>query len=63
MDLSGIATLIGVARGEAVALALMLALFIYVPVCLLMFATPRPWRDGLAVVATAAALMLLARAI
>jgi hypothetical protein len=55
--------LIGVARGEAVALALMLALFIYVPVCLMMFATPRPWRDGLAVLATAAALILLARAI
>lgn len=55
--------LIGVARGEAVALALMLVLFIYVPVCLMMFATPRPWRDGLAVAATATALMLLARAI
>jgi len=41
----------------------MLALFIYVPTCLMMFATPRPWRDGLAVLATAAALMLLARTI
>jgi len=41
----------------------MLALFIYVPTCPMMFATPRPWRDGLAVLATAAALMLLARTI
>jgi len=53
--------LVGIARGEAVALALMLALLVYVPVCLIMFATRRPVRDGLAVLASAAALAVLVR--
>jgi hypothetical protein len=47
---------IGVPRGEAVSLALLLALFVYVPVCLLMFATRRPWRDGLVLFAGASVL-------
>ena len=53
--------LIGMARGDAVSLALMLALLVYVPICLLMFATRHPVRDGLAVLAVATALVLLAR--
>ena len=53
--------LLGMARGEAVSLALMLALLVYVPICLLMFATRHPVCDGLAVLAGAAALALLAR--
>ncbi len=52
---------LGMARGEAVSLALLLALFVYVPACLLMLATRHPWRDGLAVIAAAAALLALAR--
>lgn len=52
--------MIGVPRGEAVSLALLLALFFYVPVCLLMFATKRPWRDGLLLLAGAGALAIVA---
>lgn len=55
--------LLGLARGEAVSLALMLALIVYVPVCLMMFATRRPVRDGLAVLAVAAMLALSARTV
>jgi hypothetical protein len=52
----------GVPRGEAVSLALLLALFVYVPACLCMFATRRPWRDGLALFAGAGALAIIAAA-
>jgi hypothetical protein len=55
--------LVGLARGEAVSLALMLALLVYVPICLIMFATRHPLRDGLAVLAAAATLALLAQAV
>jgi hypothetical protein len=53
--------LVGMARSEAVSLALLVALFVYVAAWLLMFASRHPWRDGLAVMAAAAALMALAR--
>lgn len=52
--------LIGMARGEALSLALLLALFVYIPVCLLMFATRAPVRDGLAVVGLGSALAAVA---
>jgi hypothetical protein len=52
--------LAGMPRGEAVSLALLVALFVYVPACLLMIATPRPWRDGLALCGAAALLAALA---
>ncbi len=52
--------LVGVPRGEAISLATMLALFVYVPACLAMFATSRPWRDGAGLIAVAAALALVA---
>lgn len=52
--------LLGVPRAEAVSLALLLALFVYVPACLLMFATRRPWRRGLALIGSAGALAALA---
>ncbi|MFN4039226.1 MAG: hypothetical protein ACK4IB_07805 [Erythrobacter sp.] len=55
--------LIGMARGEALSLALLLALPVYIPLCLLMFATRAPVRDGLAVVGGGGALMALAAAI
>lgn len=52
--------LVGIVRSEAVSLAALLALFVYVPACLAMFVTRRPIRDGvtlltLAVTAIAAA--------
>lgn len=53
--------LLGMARGEAVSLALMLALLVYVPICLMMFATRHPVRDGFKVLAVATAFVLLAR--
>lgn len=52
--------LFGVPRGEAVSLALLLALFAYLPACLLMVATHRPWRDGLVLCGAAALLAALA---
>jgi len=52
--------LAGVPRGEAVSLAMLLALFVYVPVCLFMIATHRPWRDGLALCGAAVLLAALA---
>ncbi|WP_141395810.1 iron uptake protein [Sphingomonas spermidinifaciens] len=61
--LGSVLPLAGMARGEAVSLAAMLALFVYVPACLLMFATRRPLRDGALLSAGAAATIALARAI
>ena len=55
--------MIGLPRGEAVSLALLLALFVYVPVCLWMIATRRPLRDGLALFAGAGALAIIAAAV
>jgi hypothetical protein len=55
--------LLGLARGEALSLGILLALFIYVPVCLLMFASHRPWRDGMGVWGVGAGLVALAIAI
>jgi hypothetical protein len=55
--------LLGLARGEAVSLALMLTLLVYVPICLMIFTTRHPFRDGFAVLAAAATLALLARAV
>lgn len=55
--------LLGLARGEAVSLALMLALLVYVPICLMMLATRHPVRDGLGVLAAATTLALLAQAV
>lgn len=52
--------LVGVPRGEAVSLALLLALFVYVPACLFMFATHRPLRGVLVLFGAAGALALLA---
>lgn len=52
--------LIGLARGEAVSLATLLALFVYGPVCLLMFASRSPVRDGIAVLGTGGALVAFA---
>lgn len=58
--MGSILPLVGMPRGEAVSLALLLALFVYVPACLFMFATHRPWRGGLVLFGAAAALALLA---
>lgn len=55
--------LTGMAKGEAVSLAALLALFVYVPACLAMFATRRPLRDGSLLLAGAAAMIVLALAI
>lgn len=55
--------LVGMARGETTNLAALLALFVYVPACLLMIATRRPLRDGAIVAACAAASIALAAAI
>jgi hypothetical protein len=52
--------LVGMPRGEAVSLAILLALIAYAPTCLAMLASGRPWRDGLALFATAGALIALA---
>ncbi len=49
--------LLGLARGEALSLALLAALFVYVPLCLAMIASRAPLRDGLAVFGAAAALI------
>jgi hypothetical protein len=52
--------LVGMARGEAVSLAALLALFVYVPASLLMIATRRPLRDGAFLLATSVTLIALA---
>jgi hypothetical protein len=52
--------LIGMARGEALSLALLLALLVYIPLCLLMFATRAPVRDGMAVLGSGGILAALA---
>lgn len=53
----------GLAPGEAVSRAMLLALFVYVPLCLLMFASRAPLRDGVIVFGAGGALMALAVAI
>lgn len=55
--------LLGMARGEALSLAALLALFVYVPACLLMLSTRRPWRDGTIMLTFAAAMIAAAVAI
>ncbi|WP_255360162.1 hypothetical protein [Erythrobacter sp. QSSC1-22B] len=39
----------------------LLALFVYVPICLFMFSTTRPWRDGLALLMAGIGLIALAK--
>ncbi len=55
--------LIGMARGEALSLGGLLALFVYVPACLFIFASRRPWRDGTLMLLLAAAIIAAAVAI
>jgi len=55
--------LLGMARGEAVSLAALLALFVYVPACLFIFASHKPWRDGTLMLLLAVATIAAATAI
>jgi hypothetical protein len=55
--------LLGLARGEAINLGTLLALFVYVPICLLMIASRRPVRDGTGVLGAGASLIILAIAL
>lgn len=55
--------LIGMERGEALSLGALLALFVYVPACLFIFASRRPWRDGTLMLLLAAAIIAAAVAI
>jgi hypothetical protein len=55
--------LAGIARGEAVNLAALFAVIVYVAACLLMIATRRPLRDGTLLATCAAGAIALAAAI
>jgi len=55
--------LLGMARGEALSLAALLALFVYVPACLFILASRSPWRDGTLMLVLAAATIAAATAI
>lgn len=50
----------GLPRAEAISLGTLLALFVYVPVCLFVFASRSPLKDGMIVFVTALMLIGLA---
>ncbi len=55
--------LLGMARGEALSLAVLFALIVYVSACLFILSTRRPWRDGAVMLLLAAATIAAAVAI
>jgi len=54
---------VGLNRVDAISLGTLLALFVYVPLCMLMFASGKPMRDGLAVFVVASICIAAATAI
>lgn len=52
--------LLGMERGEALSLASLFALFVYVPACLFILSTRRPWRNGTIMLMLAAAMIAAA---